>query len=119
GALSAVLVESNRGAIPVLKRNLRLAPPGAARLLAAPVELAVERLSAQGERFDLIFADPPYATGLDPSTLVALADLAAPGAELAVEHDRRTTLPMESGRWVRREERRYGETALSFYGLTG
>lgn len=117
GALSATLVETDRRAIATLRQNLRLLPPGSARLLAKPALEAMRLLVASGERFELIFADPPYASGLEPPVLQALEAVAAPGAELAIEHSRRSELPDPGGRWVRREQRRYGETALSFYGL--
>ncbi|MBZ0103152.1 MAG: 16S rRNA (guanine(966)-N(2))-methyltransferase RsmD [Thermoanaerobaculia bacterium] len=118
GAFSATLVEGDRRAVAVLRQNLRLAPPGSARLLTRPAGEAMELLVAAGERFDLIFADPPYAAGLEVPVLQALEAIAAPGAELAIEHPRRSAAPDPGGRWVRREERRYGETALTFFGLS-
>lgn len=115
GALSAVFVEGARGAAAVLTRNLRLAPAGSARVVAGPLPAVLERLRAAGQRFDLLFADPPYNWTVTAGFLADLAGLAAPGAELAVEHARRAPPPDEAPGWVRRELRRYGETGLSIY----
>jgi 16S rRNA (guanine966-N2)-methyltransferase len=117
GALEAVFVESSRAARAALTRNLRLAPQGSTRLLVSALPEALGILLAQGERFDLIFADPPYAWTVTGDFLDRLAGLAGPGAELALEHARRGSPPAQAPGWVRRELRRYGETALSIYAL--
>lgn len=119
GALEAVFVESDRMAVDVLRRNLALVPKTAARLRSCDVDDAVADLVRRGERFDLIFADPPYALEVDESVLEALANVATEDAELAVEHSRRNPPPSEAPGWVRRDLRRYGDSALSIYGRVG
>jgi 16S rRNA (guanine966-N2)-methyltransferase len=116
GALVAVFVESDRRAIDLLRRNLTLVPPTAARLLARDTVEAVAELIARKERFDLIFVDPPYEHRVSESLFAALAELAATNAELVVEHSRRLPPPAEFAGWHRRDLRRYGESALSIYG---
>jgi 16S rRNA (guanine(966)-N(2))-methyltransferase RsmD len=116
GAFQAVFVESERAAVEVLRRNLSLVPRQAARLVSRDVDAAVADLGARGERFDLIFLDPPYARSVPESLLEDLARLATEDAELAIEHSRRSPPPAEAPGWVRRELRRYGESALSIYG---
>jgi 16S rRNA (guanine(966)-N(2))-methyltransferase RsmD len=119
GALEAVFVESDRFAVEVLRRNLALVPKAAARLRPDDVDAAVAELARRGERFDLIFLDPPYAGSVAESTLMALAGIASEDAELAVEHSRRNPPPVEARGWIRRDLRRYGDSALSIYGRTG
>jgi 16S rRNA (guanine966-N2)-methyltransferase len=118
GALSATFVESDRGAVRVLERNLALLAPGSARLVAAPAERALTELAGEPEtqRFDLVFADPPYAWTVPGEMFAAIARVAAADAELAIEHAARASLPDREGPWVRRLERRYGDSALSVYG---
>lgn len=61
GAGSCVFVESDRGVLEVLRENVRALGYGdVAGIIAADYRPAVERLSFGGERFDLLFVDPPY-----------------------------------------------------------
>ncbi|HEY7574617.1 MAG TPA: 16S rRNA (guanine(966)-N(2))-methyltransferase RsmD [Thermoanaerobaculia bacterium] len=119
GALEAVFVESDRAAVEVLRRNLALVPRTAARLHPRDVDAAIAEMSGRDDRFDLIFLDPPYAGEVSESTLTSLAGIASEDAELAVEHSRRNPPPAEARGWIRRDLRRYGDTALSIYGRTG
>ena len=116
GALEAVFVESDRRAVELLRRNLALVSRAAARVLASDVDEAVVGLAGREERFDLIFADPPYERPVTEPLFAKLAALAAPEAELVVEHSRRAPPPEEAAGWYRRDLRRYGESALSIYG---
>ncbi len=116
GALEAVLVESDRAAQAILRRNLALVPPGSSRLLARPAEAALEELAAAGERFDLVFADPPYRLPLDEEFLERCEAILAADGRLALEHRARAASPSLAGGLVRTAIRRYGESALSFYG---
>lgn len=119
GALEAVFVETERAAVEVLRRNLSLVPREAARLVSRDVGAAVADLGSRGERFDLIFLDPPYASSVPESLLADLAEIATEDAEMAIEHSRRSPPPVEAPGWVRRDLRRYGESALSIYGRVG
>lgn len=119
GALEAVFVEAERAAVEILRRNLSLVPRQAARLVARDVGEAVTDLEARGERFDLIFLDPPYAWSVPESLLADLAGIATEAAEMVIEHSRRSPPPVEAPGWVRRDLRRYGESALSIYGRVG
>ena len=81
----------------------------------------LERLLEEGRRFDLVFADPPYRFPDYESLISGVAPLLAPGGELAVEHAVRREMPLEVGElgaadhMVRVDQRRYGESGLSFY----
>lgn len=67
--------------------------------------------------FDLIVADPPYATDMNDITRVvsAAGECLAPGGVLVLEHARRAPVPEKAGRLVRSRLVRSGDTALSFY----
>lgn len=118
GAARVVFVEAERGALAALRRNLALVDEaGATEVVAAPAATALARLAEGGHRFDLLFADPPYALAVDAGLLAALAAVAAPGAELAVEHAPRGAPPEAAGGWRRTGERRYGDSVLGFYAL--
>jgi 16S rRNA (guanine966-N2)-methyltransferase len=68
----------------------------------------IDRLEAHA--YDVAFADPPYDLGL--ATAVAQAWLAVPfAAVIGIEHRADEVLPGDA------ERRRYGGTAITFYGM--
>jgi 16S rRNA (guanine966-N2)-methyltransferase len=83
----------------------------------------VKRLDdLDGQQFDLIYFDPPYAAALYQPVLEAIDrhDLLAPMGELAVEHspDRTiSSLPPELPKLELCRYKSYGNTAISFYQL--
>jgi 16S rRNA (guanine966-N2)-methyltransferase len=116
GAERAVLVDSAAEASELCRKNTAaLGFEGEVSVLRLRAEKAVERLDREGRRFALAFADPPYAARAGAWVVGAVAPLLAEGAMLVVEHDRREVLPEASGALFRVDERRFGDTVLSFY----
>ena len=114
GAAGLVAVEANRQTARAIEANL--AHLGyRAEIICGGVLKVLPLLAAKS--FDLIFADPPYASGLaaDIILLVDEYDLLAEDGALVVEHLRSTRLPDSAGNLVREAERHYGQTSLSFY----
>ncbi|MBZ0090201.1 MAG: RsmD family RNA methyltransferase, partial [Thermoanaerobaculia bacterium] len=72
-------------------------------------------LAAAGERFDLVFADPPYAWTPTVAFVADVAQLLGPGGALALEHSARVAVPEAGGNLIKVDTRRYGESALSLY----
>ena len=68
-----------------------------------------------GDRFDLIFLDPPY--GLDDMTeaLAAAEQLVLPGTLLVLEHAKRDEAPAVVGPLVRTRLVKSGDSALAMY----
>jgi len=125
GAASATFVESGREAAACLRANLERAG------FASDGQLVVQSveafLAARGRTrvpaFDLVFADPPYATrpgDMDfGAWLVAspdLPNLLAPNGVLVVEAPRDTPDP-QSPVWELVEARNYGTNCLQFFQL--
>ncbi|PZG06775.1 16S rRNA (guanine(966)-N(2))-methyltransferase RsmD [Micromonospora craterilacus] len=119
GAAHVLLVESDARAARVIRENvaaLRVAP--AARLVTGKVG-TVLAAGPDGDPYDVVFADPPYALPDEGVTamLAALVDggWLAPDALVVVERSSRSG-PVE---WVESvtglRSRRYGETTL-WYG---
>jgi len=88
-----------------------------ARLLARPVDEALGALHAEGERFDVIFADPPYAARAVADLLDQLGrhPVCTPGGLVVVEHDRREEAPGSGAGFTREDGRRFGDTVVTFY----
>jgi 16S rRNA (guanine966-N2)-methyltransferase len=119
GAKSALLVESSRATLPVLRANIRnLGLDQKAVVLAADVEANASRLADHGP-FDLVFADPPWKLVDDGTTSRVLAEVAragalSPGALVILEHAARSSTPEIAGLSLT-DARRYGDTALAMY----
>jgi 16S rRNA (guanine966-N2)-methyltransferase len=117
GASSVVFVERSKEALAALHANVEsLGAQSQVRVLASSVERAAVRL--ERERFDLVFADPPYAdikSGLAKSALEALfVPLLEHEGMLVVEHASRDPPPVLAGLTLD-DSRAYGDTALGFY----
>jgi 16S rRNA (guanine966-N2)-methyltransferase len=118
GAARAVFVERDPDAAAALRRNLaalRLGPE--ARVLATDVGRALHRLAADGERFDLVFLDPPYGAGLVEDTLVRLGEGAhvTLDAIVVAQHFTKHAPPDRVGTLAAFRTRRFGETTLTFF----
>jgi 16S rRNA (guanine966-N2)-methyltransferase len=117
GAARAVFVERARPALASLEANLaELDLRERARVLRGDVCAAVARLAREGERFDLVLADPPYGASDLADALAALAAsaLLAPEGTLVLETSWRHP-PADPRGLVRVDERRYGETLVLWY----
>ena len=120
GAVAATFVEKDKGAADVIDANLR------ATTLAGPaaVVLRVDAMrwldgGPYGAPFDLVIVDPPYAeTDLLRRVLAVLGAPDAPltdDARVVAKHFWRDRPPERIGMLAVERERRFGETALTFY----
>jgi 16S rRNA (guanine966-N2)-methyltransferase len=118
GAGRAVFVEDHPGALKALSRNLEtLGLRDRGRVLPVPATAALRQLAARGERFGLVFLDPPYGGGAAAATLEALggSSLLLPEVWVVAEHSRRETLPESIGILKQHTLRRYGDTQVAIY----
>lgn len=113
GAASAAAVDEDVRALEENRRRLGVD----LEILRGPADRAVERLSAERRRFDLVFADPPYGDE-DLSGLADAGRLLAPGGILVLQTDakRETVAPfgLERTRLAA-----YGRNVLSFFAAAG
>jgi 16S rRNA (guanine966-N2)-methyltransferase len=120
GAGSATFVEKDQGAAAVIDANLRATnlADSAASVVRWDVVRWLDGLSAD-ESFDLVLVDPPYAeTELLGRILTILGGPSAPlnpGARVVAKHFWRDRPPDRIGMLAAERDRRFGETALTFY----
>lgn len=115
GAASAVFLERAGPSLRTLHGNLRsLDLEAACRVMSGEALASIRRLGREGDRFDLVFIDPPYASGEGERALAAVvsAGILAPGGTLVVEASRRHPFAAGAG-LLTLEERRYGDTTLT------
>jgi len=120
GAASAVLVERDPGAARAIGENLRRAHVAdAARVIRreAIAWLAEQAADPAGRgAYDLVLVDPPYEdTAALGRSLELVGPLVAPGGAVVAKHFWRASPPARIGMLATERERRFGETALTFY----
>ena len=115
GAGQVTLVEGDRRVFGLLERNCEaIGLPGLRRVLARlPEEL--ERSLPAGERFDLVFADPPYGFAAFRPLLEAVEPRLAGTGEVAIEHRWREGAPPAPESLAVMRSRRYGDSGLTLY----
>jgi 16S rRNA (guanine966-N2)-methyltransferase len=125
GSDSAVFVERDGGACTLIGDNLHAARLAGGTTIRASVLSFLDREPAgAGAPFDAVLVDPPYAEPLLAPTLERLARAPeAPGATgwlaadaiVVAKHFWRDEPPDEVGGLKRIRQKRFGETALTFY----
>ena len=111
GAARAVLVEKDARACAAIAHNIdSLGYADRCRLLRGELPMALREL--RGERFDLVFSDPPYALQAAQTILDALVEraLLSSAARVVLEMDRREQCPSPAAGLHVIADRNYGDT---------
>jgi 16S rRNA (guanine(966)-N(2))-methyltransferase RsmD len=118
GAAHVTFVECDARAVAALRANVEaLGLAARTRILKEDCRRALGRLTREGQRFHIVFLDPPYETGLAGATLTALASgplLVAPGI-VVVQHLTKRPPALAADGLVVYRARRFGETTLTFF----
>ena len=118
GAECAVFVERRRDALQVIRENLEACGmTDKARVVNGD---AMSYLKS-GEKFDLIFLDPPYASGLLEQALEEIVrfDICRRHGIIVAESAADKTLPPLAGPYALHREYRYGKIKLTVYHRDG
>ncbi len=118
GARYAAFVDRKRQAVVCTQDNIdTLGLQDESLVISANVSSALNTLGERGDRYTLIFADPPYGDGWPPKVLrqVARSTALADEGILVIEHHKKE-LPGESPEgfslWT---ERRFGDTMFTIW----
>ena len=118
GAESVLLVDASERSARIIRENLqRLELKNRAQLWVMPVRRALNAVARQGQKFDLIFLDPPYDQNLVGRSLelIASVDPLYPSAVVVAEHSVREAVKSSYRFLSLNDQRRYGDTLLSFF----
>ncbi|MEN3940890.1 16S rRNA (guanine(966)-N(2))-methyltransferase RsmD [Prosthecobacter sp. SYSU 5D2] len=120
GAASALLIEQDRAACDVIRKNITKTRLESAAVRQGDVFKMLPQMAGQGSAvFDLVFADPPYANkpgeedlSLKLAQMPDLQSLVAPGGSLILEC-RATRHGLEDwSPWEMVRDREYGSTRI-------
>jgi 16S rRNA (guanine966-N2)-methyltransferase len=117
GASLVVGIEQSSRACTIIQQNWQRLATNEQQFYVLRGDILKQLPKLSGQKFDRIYFDPPYASGLYHSVLEAIAqhELLDSNGEIAVEHSpQKWTSPVISG-WEICREKVYGNTAVTFY----
>ena len=121
GASRVVFIEKAEPAAKAIRTNLgALGIREGWQIETRSAAASIKRLREQGQRFDIVFLDPPYKAAEEYALILQLlgdesASLLAENAIVIAEHHRKQPLEEEYGSLHRYRLLEQGEAALSFY----
>lgn len=122
GAKKAIFIDNDRRCITTIKKNLqKVKCEQEADVMQAYAFHGLKMLNQRGEKFEIVFMDPPYHKGIAKNCLLKLDeyDILSPNSYIIIEHHKKDTLPKSTERLMLLRQERYGDTILSFYKETG
>lgn len=118
GAKKCVFIEQNKEAYNTLVENIKsLKFENNSEYYRQDAFVALEILSKRGEKFDLIFLDPPYGKGLVEQSikLIDSKGLLRDGGVIVSEQDVNDVLPENINEIKRIRLEKYGRTTVAFW----
>ena len=117
GAGSVTFVDNNFRCIQTIKSNLKSlgVPDSKYSVIRANALNFSAKFRPGGEKFDIIFLDPPYYRDMAKKCLINMdsCDIVSPVGLVMIEHFKKDALDVELERLVFVDERRYGDTAIA------
>ena len=119
GAASAAFVDRRADAVRLIRDNLKTC--GLTDRARVTEGDAMEFLKATREKYDLIFLDPPYESGLLEAAIAPIArfDILSPHGIIIAEHPLGKTLPALSPPYRMGRSYRYGRICITLYRRDG
>jgi 16S rRNA (guanine(966)-N(2))-methyltransferase RsmD len=120
GAAFAVFAEKSPYALQTIRRNIaHLDFTDRALIVREDILKGLSLIETLGRRFNIVFMDPPYRKDCVAKTLSFLsgADIFFSDARVIAEHGVAETTPEIAGNLALYDQRKYGKTMVSFYGI--
>jgi len=110
------LVESDRRRAASIEETLKGCGCRSKAVIAGmKADAFVKKSVLEGKKFDIVFLDPPYASGeIEPLLeILGKGDVLSDDALVVAEHSRKAELPEAAGVLRKKKTYRYGDTALT------
>ncbi len=121
GASRVVFVESSRPRVKMIERLLsEFDFSGRATVLNLKAHDFIRKKAREGERYEIVFLDPPYHSGelMEVLPLIGEGNILADGGIVIAEHFFKTVLPDTINMLKLMKSYKYGDTVLSVYGIS-
>ena len=113
GAADAVFVDSDKGAVGIIKENIKKVRfEDRSQIVQSD---AFSFLNMNIRKFDIVFLDPPYAAGILTKALGGVEDFTESGGTVICEHPSGAEMPDESGALKKYRSYKYGKTSITVY----
>ena len=119
GACHATFVDNNPRCVNTMKANLLSlgVDDKAYNIIRADALKIFPKLEAKGEKYDIIFIDPPYHRELAKKCLIYAdsCDILSPIGSVIIEHFKKDILTTDLSTLLFDRDRRYGDTVITFF----
>ena len=118
GAASATFVDNNTAAVKIIRENVEKCRFGdSCAVINGDYKAFCQAAAARGQRFHLIFLDPPYSAGYLAKLLAVINkfDILHNNGIIVCEGPNPDALPEISGSLVRGRQYIYGQTMISLF----
>jgi len=122
GSQEVVFVESQRQSILAIEENIKnLGCQAQVSVLCQDAFRAIDNMAQKGQKFDLIFLDPPYYKGVAQNFLQTLGeyDILHSFGYVIIQHFKKDFVAEKAGKLALWRQEQYGDSVLSFYKLEG
>ncbi len=115
-------IERSSAACDIIEQNWKKVASKSQNFQLLRGDIITRLVELEGQQFDRIYFDPPYAGGLYQPVLAAIDryKLLAPLGEIAVEHSpdsKISSLPVDLATLKLCRHKNYGNTSISFYQI--
>jgi len=121
GAEHAVFCDKFLPSVKITRNNLDtiVSSPDKYNVFRSDALNLCSKLTEKHKKYDLIFVDPPYSSGLYQEILVILGSIGivADKGIVVVEHSKKYDLPAEIGKLEIYTQKTYGDTMISYYTM--
>lgn len=115
GAESAVVVDSSKKSVEVIKKNLETT--SFSKKAVVVNSDAVAFLSRRSEKYDIALLDPPYSKGILEKALELVPEVMEKTGVIICEAPYNDVLPERAGDFCLKKKYRYGKTGLFLYRI--
>ena len=123
GAARVYFIDHSKMSFDLIQKNITLVPDGKekSRVIKCDLSRGLNQTCLsrfRSNRFDLVFADPPYLTELSTKILSALDNSSVLSADplIIIEEQKNFTPPQRLKKLHLKDSRNYGESSFYFYG---
>jgi len=113
GALSAVMVDSNKQAVEIIRKNIKICGfEDKSEVYCVDYKTF---LAAKSGKFDIAFLDPPYAGGILEDAFLKVSKVMSESAVIICEHSPSVKMPDDIEGYKIQKQYKYGKISVTVF----